>query len=851
MAATIAARCAIVSSAPCVRLRASVRRAAVAAVAFTAITPAAAGATTLPARPTPLQLLGAPTSCPTADQASGADVGAELRRLVAERHAEAAEVLLDTQLTSPRLLIAACDPQRAATSTPLPSIAGTTAAPGVADEVGSGWRMVGGSGWSSGGAAAVGDRFTLPALPTGASVDVAVRTPAGVVSLRPALPADLAPRGARITGTAAAPVVAISGVGPSGEAREVAAPVTVPAPKTKLTLRAEGGRMAGNRLRLRVQATPGSLVFLTSSSAVVRSLGWGRDDLFGRRQLSAAVAGADGRARLVLARPGPVSPGREFADDRFDVLVVHPERRIVDGGACSVRLLASGHVAAPGEVRCSRDRFAALRRWMGTARKPYLRSLLAGNVDGPYGLDGLLRTGLPLTNASGILQDLLPAEQPIGARAPSAVTAPPRLAARRASTAPAPRARGQQLTSIAGLTSDDLDEQISAAPGGLGVADLNADARADLLVGADLPTVWMSAPGGGWRHVEFEATGDGGGLAGDLDGDGTADLVDAIGNYLLSSRSWATPPARIGPGDFDAIGGPGQLPWTDGWGGPATAPTPLADVTGDGRPELLSGSAVFASDAIAPGSLTVQPLVRAPDRPVRDALISELGRLNFLSYPLVPRAAGPPEVIASPNAGALLIHLEPIAGGDTIGDRPAGWLRVQDVDPKAAGGLGPLSAPIKVRSLPTLVDRSAQSDRLINVTVQDCASHNDCAQPVRLTPSGDVRTTIELLDDSYRSTSCAFIDDGPDGDRDDELLCSRPKPASTTDDAHLVVVSSESTGTVDLQRLPRVTYAGKPLVIDGYGDGFDVGTLAGGRRATVVLRRDRSSDRVLLIDSFE
>lgn len=833
--------------------RRAVRRPLLAAVVVPAALAVDASALTLQPRPTPLRLIAAATTCPTADQASGADLGAELRTLVNERRAEAAEALLDMSLRRPALVVSACDPQRASSSTPIPPISGTTGVPTATDEVGAGWRMVGGSKWSPAGAAHVGDRFSLPELAAGATVDVAVQTTNGVSSLRPVLPSGFAPREVEIAGSPSAPKVVVNGVGSGGELR-VEPAVPVPPHAAKVGLRAEGGRLAsGKRIRLQVTAPPGSVVFATTSTPSHRSMG-GRGDGYARGRLFAAVAGPNGRARLTIVRPAPSEADRAYAVDRVVVLAVDPDRRIIDGGRCAFAVRRDGRASSTAKVRCRRDRIDALRTWTGIRNLPMLRTALAGRVDPYFGIEGLFSSGVPDTVAGAIANDLESsldrgdATGRVGGR--TLGPAPTPEATRAAAAGSPPAARGVTVGKVEGDLPIDQEEILAGAPGGLGVGDLNGDGRPDLLVGSELPFVFMSTPSGSLRYVEFDTGGDGGSLAGDLDGDGTEDLVDALGRFLLSSRGWATPPKQIGPA-LDELGAPGQLPWSDGWGGPGVDPAPLPDATGDGRHELLGDRAVYGSEALVPGTRTLLPTTRRIDGSVREHLADDLAARGSLSSPRFPERRQPPSVLTtSRSAGALLADLEPVPGTVTEDSytRASGLLRVRSIDASVPGGLGPWSSPIAVHSPPSLVERGAHGDWLLEAALGECRRDGSCNEQIRLRPDGSVRVTVGSR--SERAPSCLFIDDGADADQDQELLCSRDAGRGTDgyDTDWLVIVPSGTTGRIDVRQLPRVTFDGKPLRID---DGtFDVATV-GGKRAVAVARTGARTPRIVLIDRFE
>lgn len=128
---------------------------------------------------------------------------------------------------------------------------------------------------------------------------------------------------------------------------------------------------------------------------------------------------------------------------------------------------------------------------------------------------------------------------------------------------------------------------------GIGSGDVNGDGRADVLT----PKGWLEAPAdpraGNWtRHADFDLGSTGFLYVHDVDADGLNDIIAAKAHdygihWLRQSKSAA------GKREWD------QQLIDDAWSqGHASA---LVDLTGDGRPELLTGKRFFAHNGHDPG----------------------------------------------------------------------------------------------------------------------------------------------------------------------------------------------------------------------------------------------------------
>jgi len=149
---------------------------------------------------------------------------------------------------------------------------------------------------------------------------------------------------------------------------------------------------------------------------------------------------------------------------------------------------------------------------------------------------------------------------------------------------------GFSMANVGDMTGDGLPDTLVGAPGWTGSAAYGYGYA--FLIPGNATTGWDTSA---YNYIEGETSGDGAGdsveLAGDLDGDGTNDIVVGA-SYRSSGRgsaylvSGATMPSDVSlaSADYEWVGDGGTYDWG------ASLVLPAGDFNGDGNPDLLLGA---------------------------------------------------------------------------------------------------------------------------------------------------------------------------------------------------------------------------------------------------------------------
>lgn len=526
--------------------------------------------------------LGAPPSCPSAEVVDGRAAAQAARDLVSGKtkvsssmsdligDADAADftrsfygTLAVAMLTySPAAVVTVCDPAVATTGQPLATITGDARDAPELEQLGAGLRSRGGEFGRATAAAAIGDRFVLPATGAGSVIDVAVDTTNGAAATRIG-PVTAAPTVVRVVGQLEAPGLVVE----YADGTSTTHPVTLPGPaKTTVSATSRKGR-----LELAVKAAPGA--FVTTSASNPDSTD-SMDALSDPGDLQ--IVPPSGAVKVRLGALGP-------SYRRVDLSVVDPERRALDSWACTLR-------------------------WS----KQRLRSVdCAGGPD----TSTRPRVGAPLAD---------PARRTANGAVIGEVRRSTSLAAS-AARAPS-LAKIAASAMYRGRLDDDLIDADAITELEPFFADVTGDGRPEsYLVDAygERSELLVSVPSGRWTPVRLRGErylGPRLAEVGDLNGDGVEELwstsLDGDARAVAGSPAWSTAPPKA----LDVrttFANPRDLLSTDD-----SPPVPVKDVTGDGRPELVvpvsaslrqSGVATFRSEDAPLGQRLSLPAALSTD----------------------------------------------------------------------------------------------------------------------------------------------------------------------------------------------------------------------------------------------
>lgn len=582
--------------------------------------------------------LGAPPSCPSAEVVDGRAAAQAARDLVSGKtkvsssmsdligDADAADftrsfygTLAVAMLTySPAAVVTVCDPAVATTGQPLATITGDARDAPELEQLGAGLRSRGGEFGRATAAAAIGDRFVLPATGAGSVIDVAVDTTNGAAPTRIG-PVTAAPTVVRVVGQLEAPGLVVE----YADGTSTTHPVTLPGP-AKTTVSATS---RNNRLVLAVKAAPGA--FVTTSASNPDSTD-AMDAFSDPGDLQIVPAGGAIKVRL-----GALGPSYR----RVDLSVVDPERRALDSWACTLR-------------------------WS----KQRLRSVdCAGGPD----TSKQPRVGAPLVEAARLAaNDAFDA----GVDHP----APPTASAARAPSL----AKIAATAMYRGRLDDDLVDADAITELEPFFADVTGDGRPEsYLVDAygERSELLVSVPSGRWTPVRLRGErylGPRLAEVGDLNGDGVEELwstsLDGDARAVAGSPAWSTAPPKA-LNVRTTFANPRDLLSTDD-----SPPVPVKDVTGDGRPELVvpvsaslrqSGVATFRSEDAPLGQrLSLPGMLSTDPAGLWAAIADEAVALEQASYD--PDSGG---VLAAPSG---LVTVAPVS--DAAGKQKLTLVRLSD-----------------------------------------------------------------------------------------------------------------------------------------------------------------------------
>lgn len=303
-----------------------------------AAVPAGAGASALKPgiSPRAVAWVGAPPTCPSAEVVDGRANAQAVRDLLTGKtrvsSAMTDEVLggdsdeftrdflgslaLYTLAASPSAVITVCDPAAARSGQPVGTITGEARDVPEVELIGAGLRSRAGTFGRATAAAAIGDRFVLPAVGPGAVLDIAVDSTNGTTNTRIG-PVPAAPTAVRVAGQLEAPQVVVDYVDGTSSTHPAALPSAV---KTSVA-----AKTVDDSLVLDVKTAPGAFV---SSSATDPSSSDSMDAFSDPSDLQ--IANARGAVTVKL---GPLGPGMREAE----TAVIDADRRTIDMWACKLR----------------------------------------------------------------------------------------------------------------------------------------------------------------------------------------------------------------------------------------------------------------------------------------------------------------------------------------------------------------------------------------------------------------------------------------------------------------------------------------------------------------------------------
>ncbi len=710
-----------------------------------------------------------PASCPIPSDVDGTALTRELIKSSRENRRSSLGV---EHLSSvfPQAVLTVCDPQVAAARGVIGAITGETSIPAIGDVVAPGARAVRSEGNDIATSAAMaGDRFVLPLLGPGSVLDLTVRTVGGARTIRLGPLGEPRAIAVSVEGSVTAPVAVVE--------REGAEPTrTAVAPVSAVAIRLRH-RFRGRTLLISGSAAPGTAVDATTS---------------GDRYVAASAV-SDARHRLATLKLGPLAKD----DRKVTITALNFQRRTVTVLQCRVRWNKARR--APDRVRCETD--------------PTGASATTTPVD-----------GTPARRASQV-QRPRPAKrthlnaQRLRTRAVTAAALP---------TVPA-------TTTAMWTTSDGYGHA------GLAAGDLNGDGRPDgtVLTNRGAAEFLLSSPASWSRVGVSPAKPDDGTLPvtlPDLTGDGRGELLGAGDTIVTDAFASPARPTTI---DLSArrpasasdlnLNVPYGAEGPFGTGGPK----PVADVTADGRPEIVIegtfGAQTYASQDLGPRSrptftelfpLATQAyhaLENAPGTPGAGETYAQ----NGPSWQPHPAELNRPTAVT----GAGVAVFEPV-------DLRASPLTPRQLDLRILDARGAVltTRRFTAAGIPRLVDFDTESgDALISL---DNPRGGVCTDErpklparcddglVRVGADGMILQTV-TIPRSGRYLFGAFVPDGPDADTAldvvlwfFEFALSDPTnevPSVAGEAGTLPLLASSQQGQVALPALPVLADGGAPM----------------------------------------
>jgi hypothetical protein len=410
------------------------------------------------------------------------------------------------------------------------------------------------------------------------------------------------------------------------------------------------------------------------------------------------------------------------------------------------------------------------------------------------------------------------------------------LRARVTARASASKARAANLAPVAATAvrqggSEEID--LVEDTGGFLFADLSGDGRPDFSFGDPLSdaTVLISNPTG-WNAVPatLDPTDVPGQSLADVTGDGNDDLFSDDGRVFAGHPEWSTTlPAKIDLSAATAVG-PRDLAALDG-GGPfdAVPLVPMADETGDGRPELgveaHGALGIFASEqlplGVKPTLPDVVPLPASvtladPATIVRRSADQLIG--SFSSSEARGVVASPPtNKLFSVRGGAVVSTISWTVRG-TDARSVVALRRLATSRPWTLDTATPSTELAGIASVTDFDPVSGET--LVATSTEACNRRSACVSRVRrIGPDGAILATASVRGSA--PLSARFVDDGPDVDTRLDVAIYQEEPvrtaigATTPADQGTIALWPSSTVTTSVATLPVLAAGGSSIVIDG------------------------------------
>lgn len=403
-----------------------------------------------------------------------------------------------------------------------------------------------------------------------------------------------------------------------------------------------------------------------------------------------------------------------------------------------------------------------------------------------------------------------PAPRPLGAG---------RRAARQAGAA----ARVTTIGRVPSAATPELSGDVS-------IADATGDGRPELVTAgyAGDHALWASTTAG-WQAVRLreDPLTDPVALVDDVTGDGRGEVWTTQGRAIAGDARWSTTArptldlrssVSLGAGDLEVPSQPAAYE--------PNPPVPLPDVSGDGRPELLFGTAIYASSAFPLGRRTALATAWTAGAAASIAAIGDAtsGTLD------APRPGPLDRAVLSAHG------VTPLVVATTLRQTDAGWatdLEVRPIEARAPGR----GAVRWTRSLPGIAavvgGQAATGDVLIRQTAA-CQRRSCPTFLVRFDAAGrQVGGALRLVEDAEPLVSVLVADGSDEDDRAEVLL--------RTGWSDQLRLWRSSDATANLADLPIVRRSGVPLRLAEPIVGWGAGGRPGG---AVVFERVGRGDEV-------